>query len=295
MLVAAEHAKANEHDSATNLAQIHKNQQMRSKALEVIKSLFDQVRVVQQHRAVTNGALGGNPFFESKTRLLAKEINTRFSDLETRMVSLNELYDELRWVDIGNEWQTVHLQWRQDQVIENFELHSHLVRQMLDFIADLGMRSESLIMRDPFQQALAQYIFRALPSFIEVMGQMRALGTHAAVAGECNEACAMRLRFLLQQIQTQQTVVREHMTKLSPEAFSKTTSLIDVHLCEPKLDKLQKCIEQEVLNARKIEISPDELFTLCTEIMDAHFNVMAEGLRMLRMSLDRRIEAWVHR
>lgn len=295
MLAADEKANINDFAHGSNLAQIHKNQQTRSKALEVIKSLFDQVRVVQQHRAVTNGALGGNSFFESKTRLLAREINTRFTELEGRMGDLIELYDERRWQDIGNEWQTVHLQWRQDQVIENFELHSHLVRQMLNFIADLGLRCESLIMGDAYQQALAQYTFRALPSFIEVMGQMRALGTHAAVAEHCSDACAMRLRFLLQQIQSQQTVVREQMASLSPEAFSKTTSLIDVHLCEPKLDKLQRCIEQDVLKAKKVEISPDELFTRCTEIMDAHFNVMAEGLRMLRMSLDRRIEAWVHR
>jgi hypothetical protein len=286
---------AAEKETSINLAQVHQNQQTRSKALEVVKALYDQVRVVQQHRAATNGALGGNPFFESKTRMLAREINTRFKELDRQLADVSELFDALRWDDIGNEWQTVHLQWRQDQVIENFELHSHLVRQMLDFIADIGERAESLIMRDKHQQALAQYVFRGLPSFIEIMGQMRALGTHATVISECTDACGMRLRFLLQQIQSQQVSVREQMSRLSPEAFSKTTSLIDVHLCEPKLDKLQKCIEQDILKARKIDLNPDELFTRCTEIMDAHFNVMMEGLRMLRMSLDRRIEAWVHR
>jgi len=289
MLVAAES------DTAPDLAQVHRNQQTRSRALEVVKALFDQVRVVQQHRAATNGALGGNPFFESKTRVLAREINARFKELDRQLLPLSELYDGMRWQDIGNEWQTVHLQWRQDQVIENFELHSHLVRQMLDFIADIGERAEGLIMRDSHHLALAQYVLRGLPTFIEIMGQMRALGTHAAVASECTEACGMRLRFLQQQIQEHQVTVREQMGRLSTEAFSKTTSLIEVHLCEPKLDKLLKCIEQDILKARKVELDPDELFTRCTEIMDAHFNVMAEGLRMLRMSLDRRIEAWVHR
>lgn len=286
---------AAEKETSTDLAQVHQSQLTRSKALEAVKALFDQVRVVQQHRAVTNGALGGNPFFESKTHILAREINTRFKSLDRQMTHLKGLYDAIRWYDIGNEWQTVHLQWRQDHVIENFELHSHLVRQMLDFIADIGERAESLIMRDSYQKALAHYILRSLPGFIEIMGQMRALGTHATVISECTEPCSMRLRFLLQQIQIQQAAVREQMSRLSPEAFSKTTALIDVHLCEPKLDVIQKCIEQDILSARKIDLNPDELFARCTEIMDAHFNVMMEGLRMLRMSLDRRIEAWVHR
>lgn len=278
-----------------NLVQVHQNQQVRTRALEVVKSLFDQIRVIQQHRAVTNGALGGNSFFESKTRLLAKEINTRFNDLSEQLNTLKALYDSNRWDEISREWQTVHLQWRQDQVIENFELHSHLIRQLLEFTTHFGMTAESLIMKDRFQEGLSQYVLRGLPAFIETMGQMRALGTYAAVVGECSQACSMRLKFLLNQIQEQQINVRNQMQSLSPEAFNQTSSLIEVHLCDPKIVKLQNLIDKDVLNANRVELDPNEVFTRCTEIIDAHFNVMNEGLSLLRLSLDRRIQAWVHR
>ena len=39
----------------------------------------------------------------------------------------------------------------------------------------------------------------------------------------------------------------------------------------------------------------DEIFTLSTQIIDAHYNVMNEGLRMLRLSMDKRMQAWVSR
>ena len=165
------------------LAALHQNQQLRLKALDLVKALYDQVRVIQQHRAATNGALAGNPFFESKTRILAREVNNRFKELNRMMEDRPELHNNLVWSDVNNAWQTVHLQWRHDEVIENFELHSHLVKQILSYIAEVGHKAEGLIETNFHNRALSHYVFEDLPWFIELLGQIRALGTSAAVVG----------------------------------------------------------------------------------------------------------------
>lgn len=279
----------------SELAVLHQNQQLRIKALDLVKSLFEQVRVVQQHRAATNAALAGNSFFESKTRVLAREINARFKELERQQEDCSQVIDSRQWQDICDAWQTVHLQWRQDEVIENFELHSHLIKQLLHYISVLGSRVEDLIETGSQHQALSHYVLNDVPAFIELLGQIRALGTSTAVVGVMDNACEMRLRFLMGQLQKQQVKVKEQAQNLSQEALEITSSLIDALLCEPKLERLTGIVTHDLLSGREIVTSADEIFTLSTQIIDAHYNVMNEGLRLLRLSMDKRMQAWVSR
>ena len=281
--------------NSTPLAALHQNQQLRLKALDLVKAMYEQARVIQQHRAATNGALAGNPFFESKTRVLAREVNNRFKELNRMMEEVSELLTPSVWNDVNNAWQTVHLQWRQDEVIENFELHSHLVKVILNYIADIGNKAECLIETDFHSKALAHYVFEDLPWFIELLGQVRALSTSAAVIGVLDEPSEMRLRYLMGQLQKQQIIVKEQAQQFSQEVIEVTSSLIDALLCEPKLERLYGIINHDILSGRDIVTSADEVFTLNTAIIDAHYNVMSEGLRLLRLSMDNRIHAWVMR
>jgi hypothetical protein len=281
-------------DSAP-LALLHQNQQLRLKALDLVKALHDLVRVIQQHRGATNGALAGNSFFESKTRLLAREVNSRFKRINMMMEEVSGLHDSLTWSDIDYAWQTVHLQWRQDEVIENFELHSHLVGQILKYIAAIGHKAEDLIETNFHNQALSSYVIEDLPLFIESIGQIRALGTSVSVVGMLDKASEMRLRFLMGQLQKQQIKVKEQSQRFSQDVIEITSSLIDALLCEPKLERLFNIVNQDIFSGRSINTSADEIFTLCTTIIDAHYKVMNEGLRLLRLSMDKRIQAWVVR
>lgn len=277
------------------LAVLHQHQQLRLKVLGFVKGLLELCRVVQQHRAATNGALAGNPFFEGKTRVLAREINARFKELERDQQSIPEVINTMHWNEINNAWQTVHLQWRQDEIIENFELHSHLVKQMLDYVASLGREAESLIQSDFAHQALGDYVYNQLPFFIELLGQVRALGTSAAVVGKLDHSSEMRLNFLMGQIEKQQEKVKEQARRFSQEAMELTSSLIDALLCEPKLERLSGIVKNDLLSGREIVTTADEVFSLSTSIIDAHYKVMSEGLRLLRLSMDTRMMAWVKR
>jgi len=283
------------HTDTASMSALHQNQQLRLKALDFIKALFEQVRVVQQHRAATNGALAGNPFFESKTRILAREVNSRFKELELQLHQTHEIFDIRQWSEIRNAWQTVHLQWRQDEVLENFELHSHLVKQMLRYIAGIGGKAEGLIQTNFQHQALGVYVFDELPCFIELVGQVRALGTSACAIGAMDAGSEMRLRFLMGQMNKQMVKIKAQAQCLSKEALEITTSLINALLCEPKLERLLSMVQQDLLSGKEIATPADDLFTLSTSIIDAHYNVMSEGLRLLRLNMDKRMQAWVSR
>ena len=288
-------AQADTSFSMAPLAVLHQHQQSRLQVLDFVKGLLELVRVVQQHRAATNGALAGNPFFESKTRAMAREVNARLKELDRIQKSIPEFANDFQWHEIKNAWQTVHLQWCQDEVIENFELHSHLVKQMLDYVAELGINAESLIQSDFAHQALGNYVYQQLPNFIELLGQVRALGTSAAVVGRVDHHSEMRLKFLMGQLQKQQEKVKEEARRFSQEAMQLTSSLIDALLCEPKLERLNGIVKNDFLSGRDIVTSADEVFTLSTSIIDAHYKVMSEGLRLLRLSMDTRMMAWISR
>jgi hypothetical protein len=170
-----------------------------------------------------------------------------------------------------------------------------LVKQLLSYISVLGNKVEDLIETGSQHQALNHYVLNDVPSFIELLGQIRALGTSTAVVGVMDDACEMRLRFLMGQLQKQQIKVKQQAQHLSQEALNITSSLIDALLCEPKLERLSGIVMHDLLSGREIVTSADEIFTLSTQIIDAHYNVMNEGLRLLRLSMDKRMEAWVSR
>ena len=97
------------------------------------------------------------------------------------------------------------------------------------------------------------------------------------------------------QLQKQQTTVKEQAQQFSQEVIEITSALIDALLCEPKLERLYGIINHDVLSGSDITTSADEIFKMSTSIIDAHYNVMNEGLRLLRLSMDKRIQAWVVR
>lgn len=282
------------HFPADTLSQLHARQQQRIKGLELIKALMNVVRVIQLHRAASNGALAGNVFFDSKTRVLAREINDRFLSLSQQLNSSNPEIDEQQWADINNAWQTVYLQWRQDDAIENFELHSHLIKQLLELISVLGMQSERMIETDDAHQLLASLIFDQLPKFIEQLGQVRALGTFSAIAGETSQRCSIRLNYLVQVLRRQKNKLNILVESLPSNVLEQISALFKAQLMEQNIGRLQTVVEKDLLSQQKIVTSADELYSLSTQIIDAHFEVMNEGLKILRLRMDARIQAWVH-
>ena len=89
--------------------------------------------------------------------------------------------------------------------------------------------------------------------------------------------------------------IKKQAQCLSKEALEITSSLIAALLCEPQLERLERMVEQDLLSGREIVTPADDLFTLSTAIIDAHYNVMNEGLRLLRLNMDKRMQAWVSR
>lgn len=276
--------------SATyTLGDIHKNNQQRLKGLALIMELTELVRLVQQHRAVTIGALGGNSFFESKTHGLARNIKRQMALIATQKSEYGELLSDREWQDVQDNWLTVHHQWRQDTVIDNFELHSFFVKQLLQMIWQMGEKAEGLIQTAENQAHLSRYTLKELPEFAELVGQIRGLGTQATVEGGINDACRLRLKYLTDEMDCKKQAIQKSIIILPNEYLSKLKKLPNDGL----VIQLQQMIKNDILKNTKISTSADDFFRVSTQIIDENLDVMKDGLLQLKLSMDVRIAAWV--
>lgn len=272
-----------------SLGDIHKNNQQRLKGLALVMELTELVRLVQQHRAVTIGALGGNSFFESKTHGLARNIKRQMSLVGINKADYQYFLSDQQWQSVQDSWLTVHHQWRQDTVIDNFELHSFFVKQLLQLIWHVGETAEGLIQGADHQKLLSRYTLKELPEFAELVGQIRGLGTQATVEGGCNDACRLRLKYLTDEMENKKQVNQRSFCDLPDDFMSKLSKLPNDQL----IIQLVKMIKGDILKNLKISTSADDFFRVSTQIIDENLDVMKEGLQQLKLSMDVRIAAWV--
>ena len=205
-------------------------QQFRSQqdAIVLLRQLHHMAKAVQRHRGMSMALLAGNKMFEGDFAILQRQVERRLATLESFAEQTGELLSERDQQNLHNAWHTISADWQNDDVLDNFELHSHFIEQLHGMIAGLAKRVErpvSAVMVEEHAAAVANHeasysqVFEQIellnfcakqtPSMVEHMARMRGLATYAAAKGECEYSLDRKLRFALQCVRGQHEKLRQ--------------------------------------------------------------------------------------
>ena len=282
-------------------------------ALNMIKQLNHMIKAVQRHRGMSMGLLGGNALFREEFTKLQRQIAERlqlFSSFASRTHQLLPARDQ---ENLHSAWLTISHDWQEDSVIDNYELHCHLIEQLLALLAFTAKQLEQPIAailasnNEPTQIYATNTVYpnrfkqlevlhfstRLMPSVAEQIGRIRALATYTAALGFCDPDYASKLRYVIQCTRVNNEKLR-HQAKRMETILEKDSPLLNqLKSYEIKLTFLLNMVEQDILKEGKITADSNRLFELATDIIDMYLNCVDEGTALIERWHNDEIENWI--
>lgn len=279
--------------------------QQRLDALTLTKQLIQMIKAVQRHRGVSMGALGGNALFRAELEQLQVQLERRLELIQAFIYRSRSLLSERDRDNLANAWLTISRDWQQDTVVDNYELHCHLIEQLLSMVAALGKRLEL-----PTSHALSQqteqnypnrfkylevlhFSTRLMPAIAEQIGRIRALSTFASASGYCDKDVSGKLRYAIQCTRVNNEKLRHQTKRLEGLLDGELRLLSHLKSYEIKLDFLLTMIENDVIKPPKVNADSHRLFGLASDIIDMYLKIVDEGIMLLTSWHEQDIEQWL--
>lgn len=268
----------------------------REAALSALQQGLRLMADIQQHRGSSMAILAGNRDFETRLAVLQAKVRQRLRFLDLARTGNGFISDDY-WQAILQEWQAVSQGWRDDTVLHNFELHSHLIEKLLQLQRAGG---KWLFESDPVFQAAAvkcldisvlAFTFQTLPQTIEHLARLRGLSTHAAALGVCDNEHRLRIEYLLQMARREQVNLRNYTAQRPVKVLRLIPGLLDTQLNEVVFTQWTQRISNDVLQKGRLYASlADELFAQGTTIIDGFFAINRQSLAYIRLALEDMLE-----
>lgn len=253
--------------------------------LTAVKLLSLLTRAVQQHRGASMGVLSGQPAFIERAEKLELAITQFFSllkhfDAQAKWPIPNEAFNAL-----FNEWQVIAEGWEKDQLMHNYEFHSHLIDQLLRLLRIQYQpqisekltriaKNQSESVATKHWDKLATAFLEKIPQNTETLGRLRSLCTNVAVVKACGADNHSKISFLLNQAEQENNEIQSFETTISED------------LSTPRGYKKQfrafvAGIKNGILDSGSIEIDSSFMFNTSTNIIDQLWGLTEAGVQIV--------------
>lgn len=286
-------------------------------SLALIKQLNQLIEAVQKHRGLSMALLAGDASFTDEFLALQHSLDRRIAMLGAFARHSGNLLSRIDRENIDAAWQTLKLDWQDDTVIDNFELHSHFIDQLLNLMTSLGRYLErpmyeclqDAVIRNTeqggelsgsvnsfrvvMQLGLLAFVCKQMPDMIELIAKIRGLATHAMVVGECSQDFSDKLRYLIRCAKTQREKLGMGMGRMTDSIRDQLPSLPMIKTYDLKLMYMLDKVEHEVLASQRIATDQHSFFELGSDIIGVYVDVVSQGLDLLHHWHEEQLEEWL--
>ncbi|OHC68583.1 MAG: hypothetical protein A3H93_08955 [Rhodocyclales bacterium RIFCSPLOWO2_02_FULL_63_24] len=249
-------------------------------ALGFCDCLLRVMSSLQQHRGLSSGWLAGDRAFEK--RMMAKRLEIDALQAELAPFVAGETA-QTRPCLTSNDLALFRFQWRtlietlaSGNVEQNIALHSHLIAQVLDWLASVGEARIELAAGGVLTPGLVRNYANRLPALSEYLGQARAIGSSVAARKGCSAVARVRLMFLISRAES-----------LLEQACAGTDLGIAGEQAKLAVEQMAQTIRDKLLASAGIALNADTYFTIATRAVDS----VLEWTRQCGFQIDRGLAA----
>lgn len=285
----------------------------RQDAFNLIKQLAQIIKAAQRHRGMSMALLGGNELFRDDFNHLQQQLERRLIALQAFASGTQNLFSQRDQENLRNAWVTISRDWQEDSVIDNYELHCHLIEQLLGMLATLAKLLEQPVSVQLYEHMngaetsaptpqhphrfkhleVLHFSTRLMPAVVEQIGRIRALSSYAAALGYCDNHHDVKLRYVIQCTKVNNEKLRHQARRLETILQGDLSILGQLKSYEIKLMFLLDMIEGDVLGNSKITADSSRLFSLATDIIDTYLRVIDEGINLFMRWNEEDLETWL--
>lgn len=283
----------------------------REDTLIMVNQLNQLIKCVQKHRGLSMTMLGvGGGEFKADFLQLQSQLERRLATMEVFAKKMNGVLSERDKENLHLAWETIRKDWQDDNLNDNFELHSHFVQQLLAMVSGLAKQLEAPLIdfsnvAETFipqsecdqpqmfkQMEILNFAAKQLPALIECLAKVRGLASYAAAMGTASELDSRKLRYLIASTREEKLRIIAQAERLESFLLQDMPSLRAIKNIELKHIFLLNVVETDVLSGSVIVADAHQLFGLCTEIIDAYWMIVDEGLEVIRRWHSEDLDVW---
>lgn len=276
------------------------------RTLTIIRHIVPIVIASQQHRGANLAYLEGDASYQTKVVELQTQIDYRLTTLQLINQELSKPVAKLEIEQLLQEWHNVK-SWSGGPALENFNLHSHFVEQLMRLVWQVTERSNFFFMDSMFPEdsgnnsrgdeligdtLLIRFILHETPELVELIARIRGIATHASVLGICDTEHSSRLDYLLRQLNQKKEQFRSMPKALHKYAVEDLPLLLDIQMQDSRIVQLVQLVENQILRKNKIELDSQDIFVMATSIINSQTEVVYQGLDFIQNKMHSQFEGY---
>ncbi|MBT0963410.1 methyl-accepting chemotaxis protein [Denitromonas iodatirespirans] len=151
--------------------------------LQVFDSSLKALTLMQQHRGMTSGLLGGDQSLAPKVAELAGKVDQAVAAMDAALAGPGADFGlERPWGDIKTRWAPLKSGTPNERGA-NFKAHTQMIEDMLSLIGDIGSNSRLAFDPDVDAANLVSALIKSVPELSERLGRLRGMGTGVIARG----------------------------------------------------------------------------------------------------------------
>ncbi len=186
------------------------------RGLEVIQPVLDMVRLVQQHRALTAGTLGGDPSFREGVAGIASEADRASKVIDVVDANLGAaLRFSAEWTAIKTDWEKLKADWPNMTFESDLKAHDVLLEKMLAMVSLVNESSGLLLDSSLDTYYLMESTTHQLPDLLEGLSKIRVLGVGVLAKKAIDDNAKLEFGVRLGTLEKTVYDVKHNLTRVS--------------------------------------------------------------------------------
>ncbi|MFD2453433.1 methyl-accepting chemotaxis protein [Ideonella paludis] len=243
--------------------------------LQPATELLKLIRLTQQHRGLSNGALGGNADAAGQRAKVQEAVEAGWAVASEKLALVGHPEDVKNLEALQQRFKALGADVAAKRIAagQSFKLHTELITQQLNLLYDVAVDAELVLHPQPTGYFLQDVLLRSLPALSETLGQMRGAGMGLLVRGEASAQDKARLQaqIALARVQAQEVQRALQMAAQDPKVAS---ALGEAKAqAQAAVEQGLSLVEQQLVAAETLNHPSADYWAKMTQVIDAQFKL----------------------
>lgn len=239
---------------------------------QLLKKLLQDT---QQHRGLSVGFLSGESSYKEELDKKQEDIAKDIQEISDFAISDKQLFQaDDTWKTLVTAWNDIDSSMETLTVSKAKEVQTEFIQSLLDYIMQIGDRTD-LILSDSIQgRYLAQNTISTLPNLTERLGQLRAYGVEVLTSEASTEEQNNKL-FSLESLIKDSLITLQYEMKLMTNGNETIGQALNPLYEDVQQETTQflSILNERILQSSSSNIKSDEYYSLATDTINKNFEL----------------------